>query len=93
MRNLSEIVIILLTKLVTRISRRPSRAQRLSFWIRTVLVVLISKVGSNSVSMGKAEREIASRLGPLRNMLSERVESLPELLRLEGRLSILSTQL
>ena len=88
-----EIIIMLLTKLVTRLSRKPSRAQRLAFWIRTVLVALISKIGSSSVEMGKAEKEIASRLGPLRNLLSERVESLPELLRLEGRLSLLNSQL
>merc|ERR1739844_403557 len=48
----SEIVIMLLTKLVTRIARKPSRAQKLSFWIRTVLVALISKVGSSTVPMG-----------------------------------------
>ncbi len=88
----SEIIIMLLTKLVTRLSRKPSRAERLAFWIRTVLVALLSKIGSSSAQMGTAEKEIASRLGPLRNMLSERVESLPELLRLEGRLSLLSTQ-
>ncbi len=89
----SEMIIMLLTKLVTRIARKPSRAQGLSFWIRTVLVALLSKVGSSSASIGKTEREIVSRLGPLRNMLSERVESLPELLKLEGRLSLLSTKL
>mmetsp|Transcript_5392 Transcript_5392/g.6902 ORF Transcript_5392/g.6902 Transcript_5392/m.6902 type:complete len:605 (+) Transcript_5392:103-1917(+) len=86
----SEIVIMLLTKLVTRLSRKPARAQRLAFWIRTVLVALISKMASSSSKMGKAERDIAARLGPLRNLLSERVESLPDLLRLEGRLSLLS---
>merc|ERR1711976_1114491 len=86
----SEIIIMLLTKLVTRLSRKPSRADRLAFWIRTVLVALISKISSSSGSMGKTEKEITSRLGPLRNMLDERVESLPELLRLEGRLSLLS---
>lgn len=88
----SEIIVMLLTKLVTRLSRKPSRAERLAFWIRTVLVALLSKIGSSSAQVGKAEKDIASRLGPLRNMLSERVESLPELLRLEGRLSLLSTQ-
>ena len=86
-----EIIIMLLTKLVTRLSRKPSRAQKLAFWVRIVLVALISKIGSSStMEMGKVEKEIASRLGPLRNMLSERVESLPELLRLEGRLSLLN---
>mmetsp|Transcript_2648 Transcript_2648/g.3675 ORF Transcript_2648/g.3675 Transcript_2648/m.3675 type:complete len:224 (+) Transcript_2648:538-1209(+) len=88
-----EVIVVLLTKLVTRISRKPARAQQLSFWIRTVLVALLSSSNSNSnsedgdgFSMGKAERDIASRLAPLRSMLSERVESLPALLRLEGRL-------
>lgn len=89
----SEIVIMLLTKLVTRLARKPARAQRLSFWIRTVLVTLISKLASSDASMGKAERDVAARLGPLRNLLNERVESLPELLRLEGRLALINTQL
>lgn len=88
-----EIIIMLLTKLVTRLSRKPARAQTLAFWVRTVLVALISKIGSSEMEMGKAEKEIASRLGPLKNMLSDRVESLPELLRLEGRLSLLNSQL
>lgn len=82
----SEIMITLLTKLVTRISRKPARAQQLSFWIRTVLVALLS---SNDGKMDRSEREIASKLAPLRNMLSERVESLPAMLRLEGRLNLL----
>jgi hypothetical protein len=84
-----EMIIMLLTKLVTRLSRKPSRAQQLSFWIRTVLVVLISSSNDGSVKMGKAEKDIASRLAPLRSMLSERVESLPALLRLEGRLGLI----
>jgi hypothetical protein len=84
-----EMIIMLLTKLVTRLSRKPSRAQQLSFWIRTVLVVLISSSNDGSMKMGKAEKDIASRLAPLRSMLSERVESLPALLRLEGRLGLI----
>mmetsp|Transcript_2647 Transcript_2647/g.3670 ORF Transcript_2647/g.3670 Transcript_2647/m.3670 type:complete len:235 (+) Transcript_2647:298-1002(+) len=94
-----EVIVVLLTKLVTRISRKPARAQQLSFWIRTVLVALLSSSNSNSnsedgdgFSMGKAERDIASRLAPLRSMLSERVESLPALLRLEGRLGLIGKQ-
>ena len=86
---------------VTRISRKLARAQQLSFWIRTVLVALLSSSNSNSTfnsedgdgfSMGKAERDIASRLAPLRSMLSERVESLPALLQLEGRLGLIGKQ-
>jgi hypothetical protein len=87
--NSEELIIILLTKLVTRISRKPSRAHQLSFWIRTVLVALISPSSNGSIKIGKREKEIAQRLAPLRNLLSERVESLPELLRLEGRLGLI----
>ncbi len=88
-----EVIIMLLTKLVTRLSRKPSRAQQLSYWIRTVLVVLISSSRDGSMKMGKAEKDIASRLAPLRSMLSERVESLPALLRLEGRLGLIGKQI
>lgn len=84
-----EMIIALLTKLVTRLSRKPSRAQQLAFWIRTVLVAIISASNNGTLKMGEAERDIASRLAPLRSMLNERVESLPALLRLEGRLSLL----
>lgn len=85
----NDMTIILLTKLVTRISRKPSRAQQLSFWVRTVLVALISPSNNGSIKIGKREKEIAEKLAPLRNMLSERVESLPELMRLEGRLGLI----
>lgn len=87
--NDGEITIMLLTKLVTRLSRKPSRANQLSFWIRTVLVALISSSSNGSMQMGKAEKDIAAKLAPLRSMLSERVESLPALLRLEGRLGLI----
>jgi len=87
-----EVIVMLLTKLVTRLSRKPARAQQLSFWIRTVLVALISSSNDGTMKMGKAEKDIAARLAPLRSMLSERVESLPALLRLEGRLGLLGKQ-
>jgi len=87
-----EVIVMLLTKLVTRLSRKPARAQQLSFWIRTVLVALISSSNDGTMKMGKAEKDIASRLAPLRSLLSERVESLPALLRLEGRLGLLGKQ-
>lgn len=88
----NDMTIILLTKLVTRISRKPSRAQQLSFWVRTVLVALISPSSNGSIKIGKREKDIAEKLAPLRNMLSERVESLPELMRLEGRLGLIGKQ-
>jgi hypothetical protein len=87
-----EVIVMLLTKLVTRLSRKPGRAQQLSFWIRTVLVALISSSNDGTMKMGNAEKDIASRLAPLRSLLSERVESLPALLRLEGRLGLLGKQ-
>jgi hypothetical protein len=88
----NDMTIILLTKLVTRISRKPSRAQQLSFWVRTVLVALISPSSNGSIKIGKREKDIAEKLAPLRNLLSERVESLPELMRLEGRLGLIGKQ-
>ena len=85
-------IIALLSKLVIRLARKPGRAEELSVWIRTVLLALISST-SGGKRMSKTERDIASRLAPLRNLLNERVESLPHLLRLEGRLSLLGQQL
>jgi hypothetical protein len=93
----STLVVALLSKLVTRLARKPSRAEALSFWIRTILVSLISPgssdLGSDGDMMDKDGRDIASKLGPLRNLLSERAESLPQLLRLEGRLSLLGQRI
>ena len=78
----------LLGKLVDRLGRKPGRAEELSVWVQTVLLLLIS-----GKSMSRREREVAAKLAPLRSMLNERVESLPHLLRLEGRLSLLGQQL
>ena len=78
----------LLGKLVDRLGRKPGRAEELSIWVQTVLLILIS-----GKSMSRREREVAAKLAPLRSMLNERVESLPHLLRLEGRLSLLGQQL
>ena len=78
----------LLGKLVDRLGRKPGRAEELSVWVQTVLLILIS-----GKSMSRRERNVAAKLAPLRSMLNERVESLPHLLRLEGRLSLLGQQL
>jgi hypothetical protein len=43
--------------------------------------------------MAREGREMAMKLGPLKNFLNERVECFPQLLRLEGRLSLLNQQL
>ena len=43
--------------------------------------------------MAREGREMAMKLGPLKNFLNERVECFPQLLRLEGRLALLNQQL
>merc|ERR1711935_1151045 len=96
----TNLVMTLLSKLTTRLSRKAGRAESLSHWVSATLLALISPQseswgngGSGTTSlllgMGTTQREVATHLGPLRNMLSERVESLPSLLRLEGRLGLL----
>ena len=83
------LVMTLLSKLTTRLSRKAGRAESLSHWVSATLVSLISGDNGGGGGLGRVEREVATHLGPLRNMLSERVESLPSLLRLEGRLGLL----
>ena len=88
----SELVLSLLSKLATRLAKKPTRAEALAYWIRTILFVLISSHndGDGGLRMGEMERQVALKLGPLRNLLSERVECLPALLKLEGRLELLT---
>lgn len=74
----------LLTKLAARIAKTPNRATSLSPWIQRILVTASANVDQHSV---------ITSLGPLRNLLQERVESFPRLLRLEGRLAVLGGQL
>lgn len=97
----TNLVMTLLSKLTTRLSRKGGRAETIGFWVSATLLVLISPSappesdesggggGSMMLEMGTSQVEVAKHLGPLRNMLSERVESLPSLLRLEGRLGLL----
>jgi len=97
----TNLVMTLLSKLTTRLSRKAGRAESLGFWVSATLLALISPSappesdslsgggGSMLLEMGTTQMEVAQHLGPLRNMLSERVESLPSLLRLEGRLGLL----
>ena len=70
-------VSLLLTKLTTRLSNKPTRAADLVVWIGSILAT------------GKIRE--ANQLRPLRNLLQERVESFPHLLQLEGRLSMLAS--
>jgi len=99
----SDLVIGLLTKLVTRLSRKPTRAHQLSFWIRTILMATVSCAakeendggrngGEGSWRLAAANKDIAAKLAPLRSLLHDRVESLPALMRLEGRLGLIGKQ-
>ena len=73
----AEEVGLLLVKLTTRLSNKPTRAGDLVVWIGSILAT------------GKIRH--ANQLRPLRNLLQERVESFPHLLQLEGRLSMLAS--
>jgi len=96
-----EILAALLAKLVTRLARAPSRAQNLGGWLRGTLVALKEHNEQSSGSGsgmkkggggGGNEIDLASKLAPLKNLLNDRVESFPHLLRLEGRLSLLGNR-
>eukprot|EP00566_Odontella_aurita_P007282 CAMPEP_0113589902 /NCGR_PEP_ID=MMETSP0015_2-20120614/36353_1 /TAXON_ID=2838 /ORGANISM="Odontella" /LENGTH=717 /DNA_ID=CAMNT_0000495987 /DNA_START=108 /DNA_END=2261 /DNA_ORIENTATION=- /assembly_acc=CAM_ASM_000160 len=90
-----QLIVTLLSKLVSRLARTPSRAPRLAVWLRSVLSALASggdgdEMAGGRQRMGQREREVAlSHLLPLRNLLNERVASLPDLMRLDGRLALL----
>ena len=66
---------LLLNKLTARLAKKASRASALVPWIQ--LVLLSGKIQSSAP------------LGPLKNLVQERVEVFPQLLQLEGRLSML----
>lgn len=90
-----DILLILLSKLATRLARKPGRSENLLIWIQTIIVNLMSSRLSSYSSgpMSKSKMQIALKLGPLRNLLKERVENLPKLLMLEGRLKLLEQKL
>ena len=69
---------ILLTKLTTRLASKPQRAEDLAFWLSHVL------------QSGRVRR--MSQLQPLKNLLQDRIEAFPHLLRLEGRLSMIRSE-
>jgi len=72
----------LLGKLTLRIGKKPSRIDRLSPWIQTVLV--------ERASLFVGSEENRRRLGGLRNLIRARTEMMPNLLRLQGRLKLLT---
>eukprot|EP00536_Pseudo-nitzschia_multiseries_P004395 jgi/Psemu1/187980/e_gw1.73.48.1 len=69
-----DLLVILLGKLTSRLASSPLRAESLSIWI------------SHCLKRGSFDTE---HLAVLRNMLYERIESFSDLLRLEGRLSMM----
>lgn len=67
---------LFLNKLTARLAKKPSRAAALVPWIQSLL--MSGKIQSSAPLM------------PLRNLVQERIEVFPQLLQLEGRLSILA---
>lgn len=93
---------MLMGHIVRRMARRHSLVTSLMSWIKAILLAS-SQISSRRLIQGTSDeeeermaregRELASKLGPLRNFLNERVECFPQLLRLEGRLALLGQQL
>jgi hypothetical protein len=96
---------MLMGHIVRRMARRHTLVTALTSWIKAILLTssqISSRrlVGGNTAlgaeeeeRMAREGRELALKLGPLRNFLNERVECFPQLLRLEGRLALLGRQL
>eukprot|EP00521_Asterionellopsis_glacialis_P018621 CAMPEP_0195299724 /NCGR_PEP_ID=MMETSP0707-20130614/26075_1 /TAXON_ID=33640 /ORGANISM="Asterionellopsis glacialis, Strain CCMP134" /LENGTH=600 /DNA_ID=CAMNT_0040362203 /DNA_START=52 /DNA_END=1854 /DNA_ORIENTATION=+ len=76
-------IALLLTKLTSRLASKPTRAEELSVWLQFVL--MSEKLQEVVASGGTSDHN----LRPLRNLLQERTESFPHLLRLDGRLSLM----
>jgi hypothetical protein len=70
----SALVVVLLGKITARLASTPLRAESLAVWLSYCL---------------KTGRFQSHELASLRNLLHERIESFPDLLRLEGRLSMM----
>jgi hypothetical protein len=70
----SALVVVLLGKITARLASTPLRAESLAIWLSYCL---------------KTGRFQSHELASLRNLLHERIESFPDLLRLEGRLSMM----
>jgi hypothetical protein len=93
---------MLMGHIVRRMARRHTLVTSLMSWIKAILLAS-SQISSKRMMQGASDedeermaregRELAAKLGPLRNFLNERVECFPQLLRLEGRLALLGQQL
>lgn len=95
-------VSMLMGHIVRRMARRHSLVVPLGVWVKAILAATSRAATTSALhpnrngveeQIAKEAREIALKLGPLRNFLNERVECFPQLLRLEGRLALLSEQL
>lgn len=95
-------VSMLMGHLVRRMARRHSLVVPLGVWVKAILAATSRAATTSALhpnrngveeQIAKEARDIALKLGPLRNFLNERVECFPQLLRLEGRLALLSEQL
>ena len=92
----------LMAHIVRRMARRHSLVMTLGVWVKAILAatarsssqqLLNEEMNAVEEQMAKDGKALAGKLGPLKNFLNERVESFPQLLRLEGRLSLLNQQL
>ncbi|KAL9190566.1 hypothetical protein ACHAXT_000272 [Thalassiosira profunda] len=90
----------LLAHIVRRMARKHSLMMPLGVWVRAILAATARSTAGRAGGGAEAQermaregREMAAKLGPLRNLLNERVECFPQLLRLEGRLALLNQQL
>lgn len=100
--NTEGYVAMLMGHIVRRMARRHTLVTSLMCWIKAILLAS-SQISSRRMGEGASDeeeerlaqegRELASKLGPLRNFLNERVECFPQLLRLEGRLALLGQQM
>jgi hypothetical protein len=66
-----------LTALTTRLASKPARAEHLCAWLTVIL------------QSGKIRS--AEHVQPLRNLIQERLEVFPALLKLDGRLSMMKS--
>jgi hypothetical protein len=73
----SDYLSILLTALTTRLASKPARAEHLCAWLTVIL------------QSGKIRS--AEHVQPLRNLIQERLEVFPALLKLDGRLSMMKS--
>ena len=94
---------MLLGHIVRKMARKHTQVASLMIWIKAILKsssqigmkrrIMDDVTEEEEERMAREAKDLASKLGPLRNFLNERVECFPMLLRLEGRLALLGEQL